>query len=202
VIYSDDRGDTWNPGEIVVNHPELKNPSETLPLELADGRVMLNIRNESPEHRRAVSFSPNGATGWTRPVFHEGLYEPICMAGIVRLTLAGDAGRNRILFANPDSQEILKDERAPGGRQNVSVKLSYDEGATWPVNRTIEPGPSGYTDLTVGADGIVYCVYERGTADPTRGAFDPASVAVARFDLEWLTHGEDSLRDESSGLGR
>jgi sialidase-1 len=190
VIYSDNGGETWNRGQIVVNHPELKNPSETLPLEMADGSVMLNIRNESPDHRRAVSISPNGATGWTKPQLHEDLYEPICMASLVRYSLAEDVGRNRILFANPDSHGIPEDQRAPGGRQNVALKLSYDEGKTWPVRKVLEPGPSGYTDLAVDPDGMIYCIYERGTADPSRGAFDPGSVAVARFNLEWLTGGE------------
>lgn len=67
-IYSDDAGATGQPGGIVVRHPDLKNPSETLAAELSDGRVMLNIRNESPNHRRAVTVGADGATGWSRSV--------------------------------------------------------------------------------------------------------------------------------------
>src|ERR671920_848407 len=49
----------------------------------------------------------------------------------------------RLLFANPHN---------PAGeeRRNVTVKLSEDEGATWPVSRVVEPGTSGYCDLAVG----------------------------------------------------
>jgi len=86
VIYSDDHAKTWQRGDVVVRHPELKNPSETLAVQLSDGRVMLNIRNESSEHRRAVSYSNNGATGWTAPVFHNELVEPVCMGSMTRLT--------------------------------------------------------------------------------------------------------------------
>ena len=78
-IYSDDAGATWQRGEIVVRHPELKNPSETLAVELSDGQVMLNIRNESPEHRRAVAVGPDGAAGWSPVRFDDALVEPICM---------------------------------------------------------------------------------------------------------------------------
>src|SRR5688500_15545428 len=74
VIYSDDAGQNWKRGDIVSNHPEpLLNPSETAAAQLADGRVMLNIRSESKARRRAVSFSKDGATGWTRPTFQDDL---------------------------------------------------------------------------------------------------------------------------------
>jgi len=62
-IYSDDHGKTWYCGEIIAKDPDpLRNPSETVALQLKDGRVMFNIRNESKVHRRAVAFSPDGAS--------------------------------------------------------------------------------------------------------------------------------------------
>ncbi len=192
-VFSDDAGATWKCGDIVVNHPDLKNPSETIPIELADGAVVLNIRNESRERRRAISFSSDGATGWSKPDFHDELYEPICMASIIRLSLASDGGRNRILYANPASDVLPKKVRGWQNRQNVSIKLSYNEGASWSVTKVLEPGHSGYTDLAVGPDGTVYCVYERGTASEKAGAMDPEAVTVARFNLEWVTDGEDAL---------
>ena len=97
-----------------------------------DGSVLINLRSESKAHRRAVATSPNGATNWTTPEFDEALLEPVCMASIVRLS-DDERGRSRIAFANPNGTS---------GRKNVSVKLSYDDGKTWPVNKTLEPGPS------------------------------------------------------------
>ena len=193
VIYSDDDGKTWERGDVVVRHPELKNPSETLALQLTDGRVMLNIRNESPEHRRAVSYSEDGATGWTTPVFHDELVEPVCMGSLIRLSAQPGDSRNRVLFANPDSNEPRDLERPEGNykRQNVTVRLSYDEGRTWPVKKSIEPGVSGYSDLATGPDGTIYCIYERGT--PTDRGTHVKYVTVARFDVAWLTDGEDRL---------
>lgn len=191
VIYSDDHGKTWGRGEIVVRHPKLKNPSETIAIQLAEGRVMLNIRNESPEHRRAVSYSDDGATGWTEPSFHDELIEPICMASIIRLSSQPESSRTRILFANPHSSEPRNPNNPEGSheRQNVTVKLSYDEGQTWPVSKSLEPGASGYSDLAVAPDGTIYCIYERGAAKGGGVQF----LTVARFNLEWLTDGRDSL---------
>ena len=193
VIYSDDAGKTWERGDVVVRHPELKNPSETLALQLTDGRVMLNIRNESPEHRRAVSYSEDGATGWTTPVFHDELVEPVCMGSLIRLSAQPRDSRNRVLFANPDSNEPRDPERPEGNhkRQNVTVRLSYDEGRTWPVKKSIERGVSGYSDLATGPDGTIFCIYERGT--PTDRGTHVKYVTVARFDLAWLTDGKDRL---------
>ena len=81
----------------------------------------------------------------------------------------------------------LRGPHNPDGRQrrNLTVKLSTDEGATWPVARTIEPGPSGYSDLAVGSDGMIFCFFERGT--PGRRDTDPAALTLARFNLAWLT---------------
>ena len=195
-IYSDDRGKTWRRGDIVANETDpLTVPSETVAVELTDGRVMLNMRNQSKANRRAVAFSPDGATRWTRPVFDEALKEPICMASLCRLSDKGKQDRDRLLFANPDNLLRNGKEGAPGtmrDRKNLTVKLSYDEGKNWPVARVLEPGTSGYCDLAVGPDGTLYCLYERGSTDG-KDHFATEALTLARFNLEWLSDGKDSL---------
>ncbi|MHB8899482.1 MAG: sialidase family protein [Thermoguttaceae bacterium] len=184
IITSDDHGRTWRRGAVVVRtDEEFVNPSETVAVELADGRVMLNIRNECPHSRRLVSFSGDGATGWTKPVFDEALFEPVCFASIQRLSVKPQADKNRILFVNPNS--------GSRARQNLSVRLSYDEGRSWPIGKVLEPGIAGYSDLAVGADGSIYCLYERGGLGGNH--YQTAGVTVARFPLEWLTDGQDRL---------
>jgi hypothetical protein len=195
-IYSDDSGSTWHRGDIAVpSTPEWIDPNETVMVELADGRVMLNVRSWSKQHRRLVATSPDGATGWTPPKFDDALLEPICMASIVRHSLAGEAGgRNRILFANPHWLERADGKAQPGGgrdRKNVSVKLSYDEGQTWPVSKSLEAGFSGYSDLAVLSDGTILCFYERGSIDG-KNNFGTGRLTVARFNLAWLTDGADT----------
>lgn len=195
VIYSDDQGRTWRAGEIVAaDGGDYKNPNETSVVELADGRTMLNIRSESPEHRRLVATSHDGATGWTRPKFDAALREPICMASICRYSTVASGGKNRLLFANPDNLDRASGTPEPGkprDRKNLSVKLSYDEGATWPVNQVLEPGVSGYSDLAVLSDGTILCLYERGSREG-RNQYQTRALTLARFNLGWLTGGSDS----------
>jgi sialidase-1 len=195
-IYSDDSGKTWRRGAIVANESDpLTDPSETVAVELSDGRVMLNMRNDSKANRRAVAFSPDGATRWTRPVFDEQLKEPICMASLCRLSEKDKQDRDRLLFANPDNLLRGSKEGAPGtmrDRKNLTVKLSYDEGKTWPVARVLEAGTSGYSDLAVRRDGTIYCLYERGSTDG-KDHFATKTLTLARFNLQWLSSGKDSL---------
>src|SRR6185436_6559865 len=98
VVYSDDHGKSWQRGDIAVpNTEEWVFPNETVVVELADGRVMLNVRTESKVNRRLVTISPNGATQWSHPEFDEALLEPICMAAILRVSAPPASSKNRIL---------------------------------------------------------------------------------------------------------
>ncbi len=184
-IYSDDQGQTWQAGGIAVPcTEEWINPNETVAIELNDGRVMLNVRSESKTHRRLVTTSPDGATNWSTPRFDDTLLEPICMAGIVRYDHGGES---LILFSNPHNLEGGRGGKAEPGksrvRQNVSVKLSRDEGQTWPVSKVLEPGPSMYSDIAVTQDGTILCFYGSGT----KPGFAGERLTLARFNLEWLT---------------
>ncbi len=191
-IYSDDKGKTWHAGEIAVPwSEEMNNPNETVALELADGRVMLNVRNESKTHRRIITTSADGATKWSVPKFDDALLEPICMAGIVRYSSEATGGKNRILFSNPHNLDRADGKAEPGknrDRKNVSVKLSTDEAQTWPVSKTVEPGPSMYSDIAVTPAGTILCFYGRST----KAGFAGDALTLARFNLEWLTDGKDS----------
>lgn len=181
-IYSDDHGCTWQAGDVAIpDTAEWANPNEGTMVELADGRVLLDARTISKNRRRLQTVSPDGTGNWSKPEFHEQLYEPICAASMIRLSGAGDGRRNRLLFVNPYTPGV---EEWSERRQNLTVKLSYDEGRNWPVGKTLEPGYAGYSDLAVMPDGTILCVYEGG---------NPARLTVARFSLEWLTDGQDSL---------
>ncbi len=185
-IYSDDQGKTWQTGEIAVpNSDEWINPNETVAVELKDGSVMLNVRCESKVHRRLVVTSPDGATHWSTPRFDEALLEPICMGGIVRYEHGGESV---LLFSNPHNLEGGREaEPEPGksrARKNVSVKLSRDEGRTWPVNQLIEDGPSAYSDMAVTQSGTILCFYGAGE----KLSFAGSALRLARFNLEWLVN--------------
>ena len=192
-VYSDDHGATWHRGEIAVpGTPEYPDPNETTAVQLADGKVMLNVRTESPRNRRTIVVSEDGATHWTQPRLQEDLPDPICFASLLRLSTEKTGGKNRLLFSNPDNLTRAdgKDSRSKD-RRNLSVHLSYDEGSTWPVTRTLEPESSGYSDMAALKDGTILCLYETGAGSSD---FPNKREVLARFNLEWLTEGRDSFR--------
>ncbi len=185
-IYSDDLGKTWKRGAIVANNsPEFKNPSETMAVQLEDGRVMLSIRNATAVKRRAVSYSADGISNWSKVSFDEELFDPTCMASIIRLSSKKNGGKGRLLFSNPDSRNI---EKTP--RKNLTIKLSYDDGETWPVQKVLVPEAAGYSDLAVDQKGTIYCLYETNT----KGAGWNYSLLLKKFSLQWLTDGRDKIK--------
>lgn len=172
-IYSDDLGKTWKRGEIIANNSvAFKNPSETMAIQLKDGRVMVNIRNASEEHLRGVSYSQDGISGWSKPVFDKALFDPICMASIIRLS----DRKEGILFINPDSRAISKHPR-----KNLTAKVSYDEGQTWPISKLIHAGPSGYSDVAIGKDGTIYCLFETNSGKDWN-----YNIVLKIFKPDWL----------------
>lgn len=174
-IFSDDHGRTWKAGEIALpNEGDLADPNETTLAQLTDGRVMLVTRSHSRPNRKLVTTSKDGATGWTKPEFHPELLEPVCMASLLALpdgallfSCPGTVGRG------PDGSEI------PGGRgkrENLTIRLSRDQGKTWPAARTLDAGPSAYSDLAALTDGTILCLYEA-----------KEDIVMARFGLDWIT---------------
>jgi sialidase-1 len=191
VIYSDDDGETWNCSEVILG--PLVNAGENMAVQLADGSVLLNVRNEAEICRRGISISKNDGKIWSEPVFDDALLEPVCFASIIRFTTKENEDKNRILFVNPDS---IEGKPTPvfnmRPRQNLTIKLSYDECESWPVSKTIDPGLSGYADLAIGKDYSIYCLYERNC--PMDKDWDTEALSLARFNLEWLTNSQDEIK--------
>jgi sialidase-1 len=161
-IFSDDGGQTWRAGDLVPT-PELANPSETAVAQVG-GEVILNIRHEGEPHQRAVVRGRDGATGWGKVEFDPALPEPVCMASLLAV---GPPDKPRLLFSNPHN---------PTGRErkNLTIKLGDDGGHTWPHARTMEPGPSAYSDLAASGEALL-CFYER-----------KGTLTLARFTGAWL----------------
>ena len=199
--YSDDHGKTWLAGEVAVpDNDTTVIPNETCCIQLADGRVLFNSRNESLNYRRLFTYSNDGATHWSKPVFADAFFEPICFGSMCRHSLQPYQSKNRILFCNPDSRHDPWTAAKPSTprsarnrhRINLTVRMSYDEGLTWPVSKIIDPGIAGYSDLAVTPDGIIHCFYEGGSIDGTGGNhYKNTHMSVVSFDLPWLTDGKD-----------
>ena len=140
--------------------------NECQAVELADGSVMLNMRSFRGNNRRLVAISKDGGETFTKPVEDENSIEPVCQASILRLP--GEKGG--ILFSNPASTK----------REKMTVRLSRDDGKTWPHAKELHPGPAAYSCLTVLPNGEIGCLYERGDKNPYE------TITFARFTRGWV----------------
>ncbi len=172
VVYSDDAGATWTAGGIVK--PTIRDCNECMAVERADGSLLLNMRNKSAKCR-AVAISTDGGVTWTEPKLIEELVDPVCQASIVRFGSRNSGRKSTILFCNAASRS----------RDHMTVKLSYDEGDSWPIAKLIHAGPSAYSDLAIARDKTILCLFEKGSKHPYE------KLTVARFNIEWLTNGSE-----------
>lgn len=173
VICSEDGGHTWRRGGSAGGYT-----NESTLAELADGRLYLNMRNYGKKHCRAVAFSGDHGESWTPPRDDASLIEPVCQASCLRFSTEANGGKNQMLFSNPASSK----------RERLTVRLSYDECATWPVARELCPGPSAYSDLVLLPDRTIGCLYECGASE----AYE--QILFARFTLGWLAADKDSAK--------
>jgi len=171
VIYSDDHGATWAAG----GSTEAGDESQVV--ELGDGTLLLAIRDFTENHRHKVAVSQDGGLSWSKLKDHPDLRGASCQVCIIRLTDEQSHDKNRLLFSCA----------AGDVREKMTVRLSCDEGKTWPVAKRLYAGPSAYSCLAVLPDGTAICLYERGEQSPYEG------LMLARFNLEWLTDGRDGL---------
>jgi len=174
-IYSDDHGRTWRSGGEVPLGPGLPAMGESRLIERADGSVLLNSRPGSGnDWPRGVAISADAGLSWSRPTldFGAALFNGVD-TGFLRYS------PERVLFSRPDAPM----------RRNMTVSVSYDEGNSFRYSRVINPGRSYYSDLGRLSDGTIVLLYGR---DGDLDGF-PRSVAVACFNVEWLTAGRDSL---------
>ncbi|MCF7854134.1 MAG: glycoside hydrolase [Candidatus Pacebacteria bacterium] len=174
VVYSDDHGETWQPGGLAQT-----GTGEACVAELSDGTVYLNSRNESLRCRgyRAWDRSHDGGEMFIESGYDLGLPEPHCAASIARCS----ESPNRILFCNPAVHSDTPTHYDHAARRNLTVRLSEDDCRTWPVGRTVYEGPAGYSALAVAIDGTILCAYETLTEKSYSG-----TIMLARFNLEWL----------------
>jgi sialidase-1 len=182
VFYSDDAGANWQLGGSVARHTD-----ECQVVELTDGRLMINMRNYwgraggQPENgsMRAVAHSDDGGRTWGPLRFGQTLIEPVCQASFIRhVSPSEDGPRNVLLFSNPASKTT---------RERMTVRASFDEGQTWPVSKTLYPGPAAYSCLAQLPDSRIGLLYERD---------DYGRISFAVFTMDWLSDGRNDTTDK------
>ena len=168
-VFSDDQGATWRYGA-TAEEGAAGHANELQFAELNDGSVMLNARNQGGGlKQRKNSISRDGGATWSATQHDATLIEPTCQASLLRHPNDGDAARDVLLFSNPGTT---------AGRSNGVVRLSRDDGQTWPVSRVLYPGGFAYSCLASLADGSIGCLFERDGYK---------TITFARFTVEWLT---------------
>lgn len=167
LFFSDDHGKSWS----LIDVPILPG-DESKVMELEDGRWMVNSRVTGLGSRFVHISADEGKTWISRP--DTSLVDPGCNASLIRYSSVRDgADRNRLLFSHAG----MKDQR-----KNMTIRISYDEGKTWPAGKTIYDGSSAYSSMTVLPDGNIGLLFEKD---------DYLENVFTRITLNWLTDGKD-----------
>lgn len=172
VLFSDDHGATWTLGAPV---PEFTDESQVI--ERNDGSLMLNMRGDMGRDCRGVAISRNGGETWDKMFWDPALNECPCQASLIRYGAAKSGTGDALLFANPDN---IGEQFGAVERSRMTVRLSWDDGRTWPVKRLVHPGPSSYSSLVRLPDGDIGLVFEGGEKHRREW------IRFVRFPLSWL----------------
>ncbi len=171
-FYSDDHGKTWQLSDPV----DLPSSNEAIAVELSDGRVMQNVRQQNgASKKRIVAISSDGGHSWDKTYLDTQLPSPVCQASI--LDFKNKNGENLLLFSNPNSTKR---------REKMTVRASFDDGQTWLVQREIRSGESAYSDLVIQADNQIGLLYEQG---------NNGGIYYAHFNEVWLMADQNFIYD-------
>lgn len=182
VVYSNDNGETWH-----VSNCAMEGGDESKVVELNDGRILMSIRRQS-KGARYYTISDNvptttEAVSWTQKTTSTvsewpEMVEPACNGDIVRYTSTNDGyDKDRILHTLPNDGV---------NRQNLTMFLSYDEGRTWPVKKSICPTGAAYSSIAILEDGTIGVYAEENYNT------DKYSLYFLNVSLDWLTDHADT----------
>lgn len=153
-FYSDDHGKSFKIAESL----NIPGSNEATATALSNGNLLLNARNQKGDIKaRIVALSKNGGETWENTYFDKNLKDPICEGSILKI---GSKNGNSILaFSN--AADTLK-------RDNLTLKISFDEGKTWPksilIDKSTHPNQkdfTAYSDLVLLAKNKIGVLYER-----------------------------------------
>ena len=147
MMSSRDRGKSWQIGTGVK-----VDTTEAQLVELEDGVLMINCRDNRRGSRSIYTTNDLGKTWQLHATSRGALIEPTCMASLLRVDHK-NFGR-LLVFSNPNTS---------AGRFDMTLKVSTDDGKTWPTRwhtRYDQRPGAGYSCLTRIDDEHVGVVYE------------------------------------------
>lgn len=161
ITWSKDKGKTWK-----TSNPAFHNTTECMAVELSDGSIMLNMRdnrnrgNKEENGRRICVTTDLGETWTEHSTSRKALIEPTCMASIHKhIYRQNGREESMLLFVNPESYSE---------RNHITLKVSYDDGKTWPDEKKIlldEYNSRGYSCITSVDENTIGILYESSQAD-------------------------------------
>ncbi len=136
--YTDDHGKTFHLSATVA----VPGSNESTAAELSGDRLMMNSRNQKGDVRaRIVSISSDGGATWEKTYFDSTLIDPVNEGSI--LTVGKKGGKNILAFSN------AADTRR---RDNLTLRISYDDGLTWKKAIVVDKSADGKGDFTAYSD--------------------------------------------------
>ena len=158
ILYSSDHGATWHVGATDTRLAASPiHPNENVAVELVDGRIYVNAREQggSDPATRAIAYSSDGGLTFDAPFVGEpNITTPVVQNSVIRFA-ATDQGDNRnILIQSGPGQAT--------NRADLTIRVSFDEGASWVMKTLLDPGPAAYSDLVKLSSEKVGVLYEAG----------------------------------------
>ncbi|UOG77451.1 glycoside hydrolase (plasmid) [Hymenobacter tibetensis] len=164
-FYSDDHGRTWHLS------PTIPYPggNESTAAETSSGGVLMNIRNQSGDAKnRLLTSSPDVAQFWEPVRVAQDLPDPVCQGSMVNYQAA--TGQRYLLFSNANSQ---------AKREKLTVRVSQDDGQSWPISKEIYAGSAAYSDLVIQQNQQIGVLYEKDNYN---------KIVYTQFSYNWLAH--------------
>lgn len=142
IFGSNDHGNSW----FIIDTP-LNPADESKIIELNDGSWMVNSRVNNLG-KRFIHISKDEGKTW-QSYADSNLIDPGCNASLIS---AKSKEKNVLLFSNAKSKD---------NRNNMSISVSYDNGKTWSLTKTIYDGSSAYSSMTVLNNGDIGLFFEK-----------------------------------------
>ena len=150
--YTDDHGKTFHLSEPLP----LPGSNEATAAELSSGKLMINARNQRGDIRaRMVGISKDGGATWSKSYIDRQLPDPICEGSLLNIGWK----RKKAVLAFCNAADTAT-------RDNLTLRISYDEGKTWPKTYVVAnsgqsiPSFAAYSDIVKIDDQRIGVLYE------------------------------------------
>ena len=153
-FFTDDHGKSFHLSESI----EIPGSNESIAAELSADRMIMSIRNQKGDIRnRILAYSSDGGQSWDEVYFDENLPDPVCQGSVLDLGVLN--GKTILAHSNNANEK---------DRNQLTVKISFDEGKTWeltiPIDYTGDSSKlpwTAYSDLVRLGENTLGILYER-----------------------------------------